>query len=368
MQSLTKDGYSEAQVIEALHASGRRIRFSYDLLSSEGENQGKLDGVQSGRIDNNSLATNVKRTAKFTLTDFQAVNYLSDRIRPNFHLIMTDGKEISWPLGVFLLSTPVKNIQKGIATREIEAYDQLLILLDDRVEDRYVVDASTNYISAVTTLLESAGVTDHALISDDRALSTSRDWAPGTPKLRIINHLLTSINYGPLFFNAAGVAISQPYQSPSDRGSGYTYEVGSKSILVPEVSIEFDLFSIPNKWVAYTSEVDKSPINATYTNTEPSSITSTVSRGRTIVDFREVDMADQTSLNNYVERIAFEASQVYEIANIKTALMPHHENAEVLRLTYPGAWLSGKYSEHTWSMELKAGASMEHKVRRVVTI
>lgn len=368
MQSLSVSGYTREEVVDALHSGLRRVRFSYDLLNNENETQGVLNNIMSGSIDNNSLATKVKRTAKFRLRDSNEINFLADRIRPWFHLRMPDGGEASWPLGIFLLSTPTVDFDGAGKERDVEAYDQIVILMEDLVEDRYVVDSGVNYIEEVRSLLSSSGVTDTAIISSDKTLPSSRDWAPGTSKLKIVNDLLESINFTPLHFNSSGRASSTHYQRPNERGPGYEYIADRKSVLSPGLSVELDLFEIANKWVATVSEADRPPLKSVYTNSNPESPTSTVQLGRTIVDFREVDAADQESLDSRVERIASEASQVYEIVDIETALMPHHENNDIVKVTYPEADLSGNYSEHKWSMNLEAGGMMSHKLRRVVTI
>lgn len=368
MQPLGRDGYSREAIIAALHAPHRDVRFTYDVLDEANERIGELSTVESATVENNSLATNVKRTAKLKTGETSDINFLSDRIRPWFVLKMPDGGEASWPLGIFLPITPSRSVTRFGQVRDVEAYDQLLVLLDDKVEDRYVVAAGTNYVTAVETLLASAGIVDYSIISTDKTLPSTRDWSPGTEKLRIINELLRAVNYSPLYFNSEGRAIGKQYQRPSDRGSGYEYAADERSILVPELSAELDLFGVANKWIATVSEANRPPLTATYTNAELTSPTSVPRRGRTIVDFRKVDAADQESLDAYVQRIAFEASQVYEIIEVETALMPHHENDEIVRVTYPDASIGAKYSEHTWSLPLKAGAKMKHKLRRVVTI
>lgn len=368
MQSLEVDGYTKSEVIDALHGASRRVTFRYELLDVNNDRQDDLFIVTGGNIENNSLANKVKRTAKFSMLDTSDIDFLSDRIRPWFQLEMPDGGFAEWPLGIFILSTPTRDVSSAGRTREVEAYDQLVILADDKVEDRYVVDAGTNYIDAVKTILDSAGINDYYITASSKTLPSSRDWSPGTDKREIINDLLSSVNYSSLHFNSSGQAVSRPYQRPSDRGAQYAYNADDRSVLAPELEVEFDLFEIANKWVATVSEADRDPITATYTNTNPDSPTSTESRGRTIVDFRDVDAADQESLDSMIERIAFEASQVYEIVDLETAIMPHHESGDIIEVRYPGADLDGKYTEHKWSMDLQAGAMMSHKLRRVVTV
>jgi hypothetical protein len=273
-----------------------------------------------------------------------------------------------WPQGVFLLSSPNrKRTPAGTITRDVDAYDQLQVLVDDKVSDRYTVTAGTVYTEAVRTLL--SGIPLKSIANSTLTLPVAKDWEPGTSKLAIINELLSAINYRSLSFDENGTALVQPYTSPQDRPAEYVYVDDSTSVIVPDVEQTLDVFSIPNKWVLVVSDPDRAAITGTYTNADPTSLTSTVSRGRTIVDFRtEQDAADQTTLDAQAKRLAFEASQVYEEVPFSTAIMPIHSGDDVYTITFSGLAISAKYSAHTWDMTLEAGTMMKHTARRVVQV
>ena len=256
-----------------------------------------------------------------------------------------------------------------MVVRSVEAYDQGVILRDDRVTDRYTVASGANYITAVKAVLDGAGINLQNLEANDKTLPAALDWEPGTSKLEIVNALLSAINYRPLWFNEDGHAIAQGYVSPSVAPTEYTYRNDMDSVLFPDVEETLELFDVPNKWVMVVSEPDRAVITSTYTNTAASSPTSTVSRGRTIVDFREDnEAADQTTLDAKVARIAFEASQVYGTVDFETAIMPMHSFADVIELEYTDMGIDYKFAEHMWDFELRAGAPMNHSIRRVVTV
>lgn len=366
MQRLDVSGFNREEVVQALHASSRTVAFKYELLDSDNEHKDWIDGVLGCSVENNTLA-NIKRTAKVDVHDIGQVDWLSDRIRP-WYLLWMGNDWAEWPLGVYLLSSPEKQVRLSGSVRQVEAYDQILILKDDKVEDRYTISQGTNYITAIGTLLDTAGVTGRHLVHTDKTLPTDRDWKPGTSKYEIIQDLLSAVNYRSMYFDSSGLAVAKPYQSPKDRPVGYEYAADRKSLLEPDVDVNFDLFDVANKWVVTVSEPDRPELTSSYTNDEPDSPTSTVNRGRTIVDVRDEDAADQEALDAKVQRLAFEASQVYEIVEMNTAIMPHHEDNELLMLTYEEAELEARYTEHKWSMDLKAGASMKHTLRRVVNI
>jgi hypothetical protein len=234
------------------------------------------------------------------------------------------------------------------------------------VADRYSIPSGTAYTTAITTLVAAYS---YSIIPSALTLPAAMEWGPGTSYLRILNDLLGAINYESAWFDENGKLVCRPYQSPATRASEYTYADNAYSVISGDVGQTIDLFDVPNKWVLVKSEADQVMIKGVYTNTSPSSPTSTVSRGRTIVDFRtETEAADQTTINAKAARLGFEASQVFEIITFGTASMPIHSNADVLRLEMSGLAVGAKYSEHSWGLPLRAGARMTHTVRRVVAV
>lgn len=372
MQALDPGGiYTDAEVVDALSGryGTRTMSFRYDRLSSAGTYIEPCDWVVAGSVGNNALA-DIKRTATFTILDRGTINYLSDRVKPWARLHMPDGGIVEWPLGVFLLASPARGLEPvGIVKREVEAYDQLLVFQQDKVTDRYSIAAAVVYTTAIATLIASVGGITSSIVPSALTLPAALEWEPGTPKLRILNDLLGAINYESAWFDESGRLVCRPYQSPAARASEYTYDDTNASVRTGSAEQTLDLFDIPNKWVGIVSEADRPALRAEYTNTNPASPTSTVSRGRTIPDVRtEEDAADLTTLEAKVARYAFEASQVFEGVKFDTAIMPFHSNADVFSLNIPGLALNAKYSEHTWAFDLKVGATMSHTVRRVVTV
>lgn len=362
------NGYTADQILNELRGKRgtRNLTFRYELLDSANQKIMDLTNVMSCTIEQNWLA-DIKRKAKLTVRDTGEIDFLSNRIKPYARLNMPAGGYVEWPQGVFLLSSPNRNADEtDTVTRAVEAYDALQVFLDDKVENRYTVAAGTVYTTAVSTLLGSIAKN---ITTSSKTLPVAVEWAPGTPKLAIINNLLSAINYDLLHFDEDGVAIVKPYTAPSSRAEEYTYADNEDSVMIPDVDQELDLLSIPNKWVLVVSEPDRAPLVSTYTNNDPSSPTSVVRRQRTIVDFRtETEAADQASLDARVARLAFESSQVYEAVDFQTAIMPIHSGNDVYRITYSTLAIDAKYSEHAWSMPLVAGGTMKHQARRVVTI
>lgn len=362
-----------ATIYDALTAryGTRRFTFRYELLDSTNTLIRQLDNVQAASVSQNWLA-DIKRTASFTLRDTGLIDYLSNRIKPYIRLLLPPygtNDWVEWPQGVFLLSTPSRSADEaGIVTRDVDGYDLLQIFNDDLVSTRYTLAAGTKYTDAVLALLTTGGVQKNVAPSPLTAV-TAREWEPGTSKLKIINEMLTAINYNSLSFDEDGVAVASVYVSPQSRAAEYTYADNDDSVMLPEVDQTLDLFTVANNWVLVVSDPDRPAVVGSYTNSDPSSPTSTVRRARTITDFRtEQDAPDQASLNAQAARLAFEASQVYEAIDFETGLMPMHSGNDVYQLTYARLAVDAKYAEHSWSLDLAAGAVMKHRARRVVSV
>jgi hypothetical protein len=201
------------------------------------------------------------------------------------------------------------------------------------------------------------------------ALAAAREWEPGTPKLKIINELLGAVGYESLSFDEMGRAVVRSYTLPSARAAEFVYADGELSVTHPEMADTLDWYDTPNRWTLVVSQPDQPVITSTYTNTAPSSPTSTVSRGREIMDYRtDVEAADQATLDAKVARLAFEASQVYHKIEFSTAVMPVHSGNDVYSIRSRPLALDSTYVETSWVMPLKAGGVMRHQARRVVTI
>ena len=369
--ALNPNSHTESTILDALRGrSGtRRWSFRHEHLTLTGEVIGDLADVQSAEVTQNWLA-DIKREAKFTLRDTGEIDFLSDRVRPYVRLHLPPyGVDdwCEWPQGVFLLSTPDRTIDaSGRVLREVQGYDQLQVFLDDRVTTRYTVDAGAVVTTAVITLL--GGVAASVTVSAS-TLPTASEWEPGTTKLRIINDLLGTIAYESLSFDENGVAVVQPYVTPGSRTEEYVYADDADGLVIPAVDQELDLFSVPNSWTLTVSDPDRPALVSTLTNNDPSSPTSTVRRGRTIVDFRtEESAADQAALDTKVARLASEASQIYEALEFSTGLMPLHSGNDVYRVTYSPLAVDAKYAEHSWTLPLRHDAVMTHRARRVVVL
>lgn len=394
MLSLERNGFDARYVQAALHAGAVTFDFRYELLDADEKKKKDLTTVTGGEVSMKSLST-IKRTARFTMVEDNDVNYLSDRIAPFVRLRLPPGRVLAqwsnflspiqtidkdelvqtpsgwaeFPLGIFLLSAPTRTDDDNAVIRDIQGYDKLLILDDDKFIDRYVITAGTNYRDAISDIIQSAGDTKINIEQTDKTLDKDREFEPGTSKLDAINALLALINYDSLYVDVHGYFCSRSYQSPTQRAAEYTYTDNALSVTLPGVEEEFPINDVPNQFIAVRSNSEDEPLYSSYTNDNPDSPVSTVNRGRTITRKDEVeDIADQEALDGYVQRIADEATRLYGKVSFETGPMPFHDHDDILQFDYSRLGISRKYIETSWTLPLEAGATMKHEVRRVISI
>ncbi|AGY46830.1 hypothetical protein Blastoid_31 [Bacillus phage Blastoid] len=298
------------------------------------------------------------------------IDWLVDKIQPWVIFQMPDGGEIEFPLGIFYLSTPTRNDQNGNIYREVEAYDGLIVLDQDKFTDRHTIKKGTTYEKAVKDILKSSGISKiNVEFAGNLNLTTDKEFDLGVSKLEAINELLSMTNNTPLWVDAYGYYITTPYRPPNEKVFDYTYDSREMSIVMEDVEEEFDIFDVANSWVITVSNPEEEPLVARRVNNNPNSPTSTVNRKRTIVDFRELEeISSQAALDGMADRIAFEASQVYGKVKFQTPIMPFHEYYDSIKLIYSPLDIDAVFSESSWEISLEAGATMSHEARRVISI
>ena len=336
----------------------RTIKFRYLLLDKNDNFKKELSCIESCSISYSSL-TRLKSSATIKMREDADIDYFNDRIKPICIL-----NEVEYPLGVFLICSPNRDLFIK-TTRSVTLYSKLHVLEDDKVLERYYVPAGTNVVYECRRLLGDYLVN---ITESNKTLSVGKEWEIGTEKIEIINDLLASINYTGLRVDENGYYVSTPYVLPTEREVEFTYQPGVESILMRDMSEGLDFFNIPNVIIRYTNNEEiNPPLRAIYENNNASSPTSTVNRGRVIVDAAEVtDVADMATLTAVCKRDAYELTDKYSHVEFQTAINPQHGYMNCILLKNYD--INDKYIETSWSMDCKVGGKMKHTCRKVVNI
>lgn len=364
MYDLAQGGYTSEEVARLFRQS-RTVTYGFDILD---KNEVTIGAAHSSdcKIFNNTDAS-IQRSASLTLVESGDIDFASDRLRP-YMTLHTDTGLLTYPLGLFLMSSPTRKPLGGSIQRTVDCYDKTQILEDDRFTARYVVQKQTAYTAAVAGIIASANITQTDIEHSDAETETDIEFPIGTSKLSACNALLNAINYYPIYADSQGRIAVKPYKLPYERPIDAVFDTGELSIIASGAQEDMDMFNVPNKIVRYLENAERGYMISSIQDDNPESKLSTVSRGRTIVDIAAVsDVASQSALDAMVARILAER-QIYQTLSFETLNMPNHEYADCLYIDNKEIGVSGKFIETAWEMDLSVGGRMRHTCRKAVNV
>lgn len=317
---------TEQQVIALAGHRGESWR--YDLLNLQDQTIGTLDGVTGASFEF-SIASTIRSGGSLECR-VNGVDWLSVRIQP-WYTMEAEGETLTWPIGVFIPASPGIQFSGEGNSRTIDLYDKLQILDQDRVETTYSVAPGVVVTTLIKGLLFGIGETRDAITPSTATVRSAMVWEADTSKLQIINDLLASINYFSLWVDGYGVFQGTPYQEPGKRGTAWVFEDDDQSIYSPDFFNDRDDFNVPNKVALVSTSTDTvAALTAVATNENPASPYSYNRRGRWITTTeKDIEVANQGTLNLMAQRRLAELSQVSSNFDISHALIPLNLNDAV---------------------------------------
>lgn len=363
--NLAQGIYTEDEVLLVLRSSSRRVYYRYTVKDTADHTIGELD-IQDGRITFDSTQS-VMRTFSGTVNNADTIdlNCVDYRLIPWFCLEM--GQEVlKYPLGKFIIS-PTEDCYAGMTRVRIVGYDLGKVALDYYEDNRYYLSDTVAVTNAINGLLDDLYAGYSVEQSSKRTYPS--EWNIGTCRLNIINDLAKMIGYNPLYFDEVGNGYVTAYQFASTRDVEAIYRADDTSIITDGVTRDSGMFAIANKYVRWVEEADQQYYISSYTNDDPDSPYSTITRGRTIVDAEAVSgITSQEELDAYTLQIAEQRMQAYETLQFKTLNMPNHGFKTCLWVDIPAYNINGKYVETGWEMDLVPNGTMVHNCSRVVDL
>ena len=282
-------------------------------------------------------------------------------------VMIEDGVET--PIGVFVPTTAT-DVRDGAARMvQLQAYDRTYYLSDTRTASTLCFAAGRVYTAVINELVTLAGSPAALVVPSDKVLATDRaDWPMGTDVLTIANDLLREIGYAPIWADPRGFLRAAP--APALDGSRidwvYTPSGTPAQRLTAGGSSRSDLWSRPNVFVLICANPDlPAPLVATAKNENPVSASSILRRGREIVTVQQVDnVPDQAALQAMADRICRESMMGTQTVTFETPLQAGHGIGDVVAIQHPD--FTGLFRETAWSMDLRAGAIMQHTAERMM--
>lgn len=234
-----------------------------------------LDNVKSSTVSRDS-ETETLGSASIDITESVGECYI--RI---YLVTIQNGLKEKFPLGTFLVQTPSSSFDGKIRSVSMDAYTPLLELKENPVPLGYSTFKDQNLMDMVYQLTrenarapvvkaecETTLLYDFVADTDDTWLSYCTD-------------LMSNAKYE-YDLDEMGRILFSPQQDIASLQPVWTYDDGNSSILYSDISMDHDLYGIPNTVEVIYSNSD-SDYYAEVTNDDENSPLSTVNRGRKIV-------------------------------------------------------------------------------------
>lgn len=216
------------------------------------------------------------------------------------------------PLGTFIVQTPTSTFDGRARSVSMDAYTPLLELKESPPPLGYSILKDANIMEQAYLITR-----EHArapvvktecseTLYYDFVAETSDTW------ISFLSDLIANAKYE-FALDELGRILFSPKQDTASLQPVWTYNDGNSSILLPEITMNHDIYGIPNVVeVIYSNGKDY--YSARVVNDDPNSPISTVNRGREIIH-RETNPSisgnpSESYIKEYAERLLKELSSV----------------------------------------------------------
>ena len=314
----------------------------------------KIENVISSTIDRDSEAETL---GSATITMSEAIGECYVRI---YLVAIQNGKTYKVALGTFLVQTPSWSFDGKTKEITVDAYTPLLELKENLPPIGYSLLEGENIMNMAYRLCREKvrapvieAVCDKNLY-DDFVANTRDTW------LTFLTDLIENAKY--VFdLDEMGRILFLPVQETASLQPVWTYTDDNSSILYPDISLDRDLYGIPNVVeVVYSSGKDN--YYARVVNDNPNSPISTVNRGREIVH-RVTNPSlygdpTENQTKEYAERLLKELSTLECTVTYSHGYCPVRVN-DCVRLNYTRSGIFGvKAKVISQSIDCSAGCKV----------
>lgn len=296
-----------------------------------------IDNVKTCTINRDS-ETETLGSASIAITESVGECYI--RV---YLITIQNGVKEKHPLGTYLVQTPSSSFNGKIREVTMDAYTPLLELKENQPPLGYSILKGENIMSIAHQLAQEhtrAPVTisnsDSTLFYDFVADPNSDTW------LTFLIDLIANAKY--IFdLDEMGRILFSPKQDTASLSPVWTYDDSNSSILYPELTMDHDLYGIPNVVEVIYSNGDDS-YYAKVVNDDVNSPISTVNRGREIVhrvtDPDVIGNATEHQIQEYAEQLLRELSSLEYTISYTHGYCPVRIG-DCVRLNYARAGLTG---------------------------
>lgn len=317
----------------------------------------RIDNVKSGSITRD-LGVETLGSATFDIEEPLGECYI--RV---YLITIQNGAKDKYPLGTYLIQTPSSKFDGKNKIVSVDAYTPLLELKENPPPIGYSVLKDTNIMETAYKITKEqvrapvvAASCTETLFSDFVA-NTDDTW------MTFLNDLMANAKYT-FSLDELGRILFSPKQDMASLQPVWTFDDSNSSILYPEISMDYDLYGIPNVVEVIYSSDDRCYYSRVV-NDDSNSPTSTVSRGREIIHrvTEPILYGNPTDeqVNEYAVRLLRSLSSIEYTVNYSHGYCPV-KIGDCVRLNYSKAGLNGiKAKVISQSIKCEPGCPVSEK-------
>lgn len=317
-----------------------------------------IDTVKSSTINRDSESETLG-SATFDVTNAVGECYI--RV---YLITVQNGITEKHPLGTFLVQTPSSSFNGKIRSVSMDAYTPLLELKESPPPIGYYIPKGENvmrngYLIAREHMRAPVVETKSSIdLYSNFVANTDDTW------LSFVSDLIANAKYY-LDLDEMGRVLFAPKQDTASLNPVWTYNDDNSSILAADVSMEHDLYGVPNVVEVVYSQNYLEPYYTRIVNDDPNSPTSTINRGREIVHrVTDPDLGGEPTermVKEYANKLLKELSSVSYTVTYTHGYCPVRLG-DCVRINYKRAGLNDiKARVTSQSIKCEAGCQVTEK-------
>ena len=266
----------------------------------------RIDTVKTCTINRDADAETLG-SASFSIDNFSEEAYI--RV---YLITIQNGVTEKHPLGTFLVQTPKLNFNGSISSYDIDAYTPLIELKESNPPIGYSILKGENVMDNVYRITRE-NLRAPVVEPDDRTkLFSDFISSPDENWISFLYDLMGNAKYK-YDLDEMGRVLFAPIQDITSLQYVWIYNDDNSSILCPEITVNKDLYGVPNVVeIVYSNGV--SNLYSRIVNDDKSSPISTVNRGREIVhrvtDLQLGGIPTQKQLDEYAVKLLKSLSSI----------------------------------------------------------
>lgn len=317
----------------------------------------KLDNVKSCTISRDS-DTETLESATIDVTESVGECYI--RV---YLITIQNGVREKHPLGTFLVQTPSSNFDGKIRSVSMDAYSPLLELKENPTPLGYSLFKDENIMQRAYQLCRENARAPVVETPCDEKLQYDFVSNIEDTWLGFLTDLIGNAKYN-FALDEMGRILFSPKQDTASLQPIWTFDDSNSSILYSDITMEHDLYEVPNVVeVTYSNGSDS--YHATVVNDDPNSPISTVSRGREIV--KRVVNPDMVGVPTEKQVVEYATQLLRELSSLEYTISYSHgycptRIGDCIRLNYKRAGITDiKARIVSQSIKCDAGCKVTEK-------